>query len=60
VVAALDSPYTKAATPGRRGDRAGQVEPPGALPEAGRTQVTRAATASPIGALTKNTHRQLA
>jgi len=60
VVAALDSPYTKAATPPVAVIAPGRSNRPVLRPVSGSTRAARAATASPIGTLTNSTHRQLA
>ena len=60
VVAALDSPYTRAATPAVAVSAPGRSNRPARRPEVGSTRVARAATASPIGTFTNITQRQLA
>ena len=58
VVAALDSPYTSNATPAVAVRAPGRSNRPVPRPVSGSTRAATAATASPIGTLTKNTHRQ--
>src|SRR5262249_29683135 len=60
VVAALDNPYTKAATPAVAVSAPGRSNRPARRPVLGSTRRARAATTSPIGTLTNITHRQLA
>jgi hypothetical protein len=58
VVAALDSPYTRAAIPAVAVIAPGRSNRPARRPVVGSSRVARAATASPIGTLTNITHRQ--
>ncbi len=60
VVAALDSPYTNAATPAVAVMAPGRSNRPARRVEAGSTRPASTATTSPIGTLTKNAQRQLA
>ena len=60
MVAALDSPYTRAATPAVAVIAPGRSNRPARRPVAGSTRLARAATASPIGTFTNITQRQLA
>ena len=59
LVAALESPYTRAAIPSEPVMAPGRSKRPGRRSDSGSTRVARAATTSPIGTLTNMTQRQL-
>ena len=60
MVAAFDSPYTRAATPDVAVIAPGRSNRPARRSVLGSTRVARAATTSPIGTLMNITQRQLA